>query len=252
LKRLGFWGAVAGSHTDDLLDHSADVLERQYSNRGLVRKRKRRTYKRTLAKDPKCPDRLGDVFHPLLAEIGEGQRQLCADLIPHRSGNANATRLSNSFQAGSDVNGVAEKIVALHYDVADVDANPKPHLLARRSIRILFGDGLLNRDGTLHGIHSTREVSDEAIASSVEDPTPMRGDQAIDDGPVSVENVQGADLILPHEATVAFDIGGEDRRELSFDGVRFQGSAPPRSSIARSGERSERCRPFWGVRSCHN
>jgi hypothetical protein len=50
----------------------------------------------------------------------------------------------------------------------------------------------------------------------------MRGDQGIDDGPVSVEGAKRADLILPHEATVTFHIGGEDRGQLSFDGVRFQ------------------------------
>ena len=50
----------------------------------------------------------------------------------------------------------------------------------------------------------------------------MRSDQGIDDGPVSVEGAKRADLILPHEAAVAFDIGGEDRGQLSFDGARFQ------------------------------
>jgi hypothetical protein len=44
---------------------------------------------------------------------------------------------------------------------------------------------------------------------------------------------------MPHKAAVAFDIGGEDRGKLSFDGVRFQGSAPPRSTIAQPGKRSE-------------
>ena len=42
-------------------------------------------------------------------------------------------------------------------------------------------------------------------------PTAMGGNQGIDDGPVSVEGAKRADLILPHEAAVAFHIGGEDR-----------------------------------------
>jgi len=67
----------------------------------------------------------------------------------------------------------------------------------------------------------------------------MRGDQAIDDDPVSRARAKGADLIESHQAAVALHIGGEDRGELSFDGVRFQRSAPPGTSIARYVERSE-------------
>jgi len=79
----------------------------------------------------------------------------------------------------------------------------------------------LDLDSTLHGVDGAGEIGDEAIARRTEDPTAMRGDQAIDDGPVSRERAKGADLISAHEAAVTFDIGGEDRRELSFDGVRF-------------------------------
>ena len=35
------------------------------------------------------------------------------------------------------------------------------------------------------------------------------------------------DFISPHQADVTLDIGGENRGELPFDGVRFQPSAPP-------------------------
>jgi hypothetical protein len=112
-------------------------------------------------------------------------------------------------------------------------------LITGRSIRILFRYGVLHRDSTLHGIDSAGEVSDKAIASRVEDSTAMSGDQPIDDDPIRGEGAKGANLIEPHQAAVALDIGGEDRGELPFDGVRFQGSAPPRSSIARPDERSE-------------
>jgi hypothetical protein len=50
----------------------------------------------------------------------------------------------------------------------------------------------------------------------------MRAYKAIDDDPISRERAKGADLIESHQAAVAFDIRGEDRSELPFDGVRFQ------------------------------
>ncbi len=89
--------------------------------------------------------------------------------------------------------------------------------LTRRSIRILLGYGVLNFDCTLHGIHGAAEIGKNAVARGVEDPTAMRGDQAIDDDPIGGEGLKGADLISPHQAAVAFDIRCEDRRELSFD-----------------------------------
>jgi hypothetical protein len=112
---------------------------------------------------------------------------------------------------GGDINGFAEEIVALNDDVADVDADPKPHLLTGRSFRILLLDGVLNRDGTFHGIDCAGEIGDETVASRVKDPAPMRGDQAIDDDPICREGAKGADLIKPHQAAIAFHIGCEDR-----------------------------------------
>src|SRR5216684_647415 len=133
-------------------------------------------------------------------------RQLCADLIPHYTRDANSARLRQSFQASRDIDGIAEEIVALNNDVADVDADPKPHLLADRSISILLGYGVLHRDSTLHGINGAGEIGDETVASRVEDPTTMRGYQPIDDDPIRGEGAKGADLIEPHQSAVAFDI----------------------------------------------
>jgi len=39
------------------------------------------------------------------------------------------------------------------------------------------------------------------------------------------------DFISPHQADVTLDIGGENRGELSFDRVRFHGSAPPQPRV---------------------
>jgi hypothetical protein len=192
-----------------------------------------------VSSDPVCLDRLSDILHLLVAEIDEGNGQLGADLILHGTRDANRARLRKSLQAGRNIDGIAKKIVALHDDIADMDADAETHLLGGRSIRILLCDRLLNLDGTLHGVHSTGEVRDQAVARRIEDPTPMRGYQPIRDDPVCGEGAERADLIEAHQAAVAFDIGGEDRSELSFDRVRFQGSAPPRSNIARLSARSE-------------
>src|SRR5262249_26514536 len=153
-------------------------------------------------------------------------RQLRPDVVSNSTRDANPTRLRESLQAGRDINGVAEQVVALNDDVADMDADPKSHRLISRSIGVLLGYRVLNFDATLHGINGAGEIGDEAIACRVEDPTAMRGDQAIDDDPVSRQGAKGADLIEPHQAAVALDIGGKNCRELPLNGTCFQGSAP--------------------------
>jgi hypothetical protein len=53
-------------------------------------------------------------------------------------------------------------------------------------VRVLFRYGVLHVDGTLHGIDGAGEVRDKAVTSRAKDPTAMRGDQAVDNGPNSV------------------------------------------------------------------
>jgi hypothetical protein len=54
----------------------------------------------------------------------------------------------------------------------------------------------------------------------------------------------GPSYLHPQDVDIALAVGGKDRCALSFDGVRFQGSAPPRSTIARYVRRSGGCKPF--------
>ena len=126
-------------------------------------------------------DRLSNILYPLGAKIDEGQRQLGPDVVPNNARDANCSRLRKGLQPGRDIDRIAKQVVALNHDVADMDADPVPHLLIRTSIRILFSDGVLHRDSRLHGIYGAAEIGDEAIARRVEDPTAMRCDQAIDD-----------------------------------------------------------------------
>src|SRR6266446_10423853 len=97
-------------------------------------------------------------------------------MVPHCTGDANPARLRKSLQAGRDIHGVAEEIVALNDDIADMYPDAEPHLFADRLIRVLFRYGVLNLDGTLHGIDGAGEVSDEAITSRAKDPTAAGGD----------------------------------------------------------------------------
>ncbi len=83
----------------------------------------------------------------------------------------------------------SEKVLFPNDDVADVHPDPKSHLLAGNSIRILLTYGALNLDRTLHGIQTTLATSAARtlVPGSVEDPTATRGYETIDDDPVCCE-----------------------------------------------------------------
>ena len=61
--------------------------------------------------------------------------------------------------------------------------DPKSHLLAGNSIRILLTYGALNLDRTLHGNPNYAGEVCNAVSGSVEDLTAMRGYEMIDDDP---------------------------------------------------------------------
>jgi len=71
------------------------------------------------------------------------------------------------------IDGIAEEIVALNDDVADMDADAESHLLMGLFLRILLGYGVLPRDSALHGIDGAGEIGDETVARRGEDPTAM-------------------------------------------------------------------------------
>src|SRR5262249_2696961 len=112
------------------------------SHRGLqqFRFRKRLDLLRAEAENANRP---GNVLDGLLAEISEGERQLIPDLIVSRAGDAQAAWLAQRLQPGSDIDAVAENVITIDDDVANVDAD------AEDDASILRYRGVAARHGTL-------------------------------------------------------------------------------------------------------
>ena len=151
----------------------------------------------------------------LLAEIGKGDGQLGPDLVAYRARNANPAGLGERFEPGRDVDTVAKQILALDEDIADMHADAEAHWLTHGAGGVFFGDGILNCDRTLDGVDRTGEVGDDTVAGAAEDAPATGGDQLLQNYATGGQPTQGADLVLPHQPAVAFDIGRKDRRELA-------------------------------------
>jgi hypothetical protein len=65
------------------------------------------------------------------------------------------------------------------------------------------------------------------------------GDQPIDDGAARLQPGERANFVTRHQPAVAGDVGGENRRELSFDRWTHDSSDPPGAEYSRSGAQSD-------------
>src|SRR5207244_3557887 len=84
----------------------------------------------------------GDVLDLLLAEIGKSQWQLVADLIARDLRDAEATRFADRLEPRRDVHAVAENIIAVDNDVANIDADAQDEAF----VFLYSGDSLVHHD----------------------------------------------------------------------------------------------------------
>jgi hypothetical protein len=157
----------------------------------------------------------------LLAQWLVSQGQLVLDLVIDASGDTDPARVGQSFQARRYVHAVAEEIVALHHDIADVDPNAELHAQGLGSTGLTRGQVPLDLHGTTHGFHGAGKLGDHAIASTAEHPASVLGDQRVDDCTVRAQGAKSALLICAHEARVARDIGAENGSKLAFGALGF-------------------------------
>ena len=86
-------------------------------------------------------------------------------------------RLGHLFQACSNVDTVAEKIGALHHDVADVDANSEPHAARLLQVRVATVEHALNCDRAPNRLDSTAKLGKHAVACSADEAPLMLHDE---------------------------------------------------------------------------
>ena len=98
-------------------------------------------------------DRTGDVLHLAHTVIKEGKIQLIADLLLHITGNSNSAQFSDFLQAGGYIDPIAEDIVAVDDDIAQVDSDPVLDPLIAWYIVIAAGDPRLQIQGPFNSIH---------------------------------------------------------------------------------------------------
>ena len=102
--------------------------------------------------------------------------ELVAHRIAHRARDEDAARLGEPLQAGGDVDAVAEDVVALDDDVAEVDADAEfdARLVGRAAVAV--GHAGLDLDGAAHRLDDAGELDQQAVAGALDDAAAVVGD----------------------------------------------------------------------------
>ena len=138
-------------------------------------------------------------------------------------GYANAARLGNTLQPGSNVDAVAKDIVVIDDDIADMDTDPEFNPDILRDVGILRGHGALDFDRAAGGIDGAGEFHQHAVTGGLDDAASMRSDGGVDKRfSGRLEPGQGAFLVGTHEAAISGDIRSQYRRQSPFYPVARQ------------------------------
>ncbi len=169
--------------------------------------------------------RLVDVLEGTAPEVADRHVDAVAHLFVDRGRDAYAARRRQTFEPRCDVDAVAEQVVAVDDDVAEIDAHAELHAAVLGHVLVCFRNEVLNGERAAHGLDGACELGDEAVAGSAEDAALMVADGLADDVAVGRQRADGSFLVLAHQPAVVGDIRRKNGGELAWRGVSY---GPPR------------------------
>ena len=98
------------------------------------------------------------------------------DLVVHHLRNADPTRFCERLQPGGDIDAVAEDILVLDDDVAEIDPNPEPDAVVLGYVGLAVDHRPLQFHRTAHRVDDAWEFRQQAIAGILDDAPGMLGD----------------------------------------------------------------------------
>ena len=107
------------------------------------------------------PHRPGDVLELLLAHVLEGEVELAAASSCTRAETQMPPGSASAFEPRRDVDAVAEDVVVLDDDVAQVDADAELDALVGRDAGVALGHLALHLDGAAHRVDDAGELDQQ-------------------------------------------------------------------------------------------
>jgi hypothetical protein len=153
----------------------------------------------------------------LLAHVLERDVDLVAHLVAHNATDTDSARFSQCFEARREVDAIAEDIVLVDDDVAEVDADAKFDAPLFHHAGIAPRHLALHLDGATHGIDHAVEFGKQAVAGRLHDTTAVLGDLGVSDlAPHLLQGGERAFLVHAHQPRIAGHVSRQDRRQASL------------------------------------
>src|SRR5712671_4098758 len=178
-----------------------------------------------------APDshRFGDVLQRMRTQILKRRTYLSTNLPVRIVGNANTTRLCDTFETHGNIDTITKDIIVFDDDITDVNANAKFDPFALRHIDILFGHGALNFDCAAYGIYDAPELNESTVSGILDDAPAMITDFGIKNRfSKSFQLRQRAFFVDPYQAARARDIRRQNSRQSPLDVIATQHAPPAR------------------------
>ncbi len=153
----------------------------------------------------------------MLSNVIKGVGKPVTDMIVHRARDADAAWRGQRFEPRGDVDAVAKDVVVLDNDVAEIDPDTKQDTPIFGNLGVAIDHGALDLDGAAHRVHHAGKFRQQPVAGIFNGAAPMLLDLRIDELPeMRLEARVRSLLVRAHQARVAGDIGGEDRRKSAL------------------------------------
>src|SRR4029077_10230976 len=117
--------------------------------------------------------RAGDVLDLLLTHVLERDGELVAHLVAHHPADADAAWFGQGFEARRDVDAIAEDVLLIDHDVAEVDADAEFDASLLRHAGVALSHLALHLDRATHRIDHAGEFNKQTIARRLHDAAAM-------------------------------------------------------------------------------
>jgi hypothetical protein len=162
-------------------------------------------------------DRAVEVAQRAPAEELEAVIELALDLIERAARDQEAAGFGQRFQAGGDVDAVAQEVVAVDHDVAEVDADPEFDPVGTGPPGVDLRDLFLDLERRADRPDGARELRDRAVAGAAEHPALVLRDHFVDQGPAGAQRRQRRLFVARHQPAEADHVGRQDRGDPALD-----------------------------------
>jgi hypothetical protein len=150
----------------------------------------------------------------LLADIGKLGVDLAAYLPERILRQADAARCGDAFEPGRDVHAVAQDIISLDQNVAEMDADAPFHAPVNRDRGVALGRQPLQRDGAVDRADYRGKLNKKAVTGGLNNAPAMRADDRVAGGAMLAQRPRRAGFVHPHEARIPGNVRCEDRGEF--------------------------------------